>query len=428
MSPSVSLRKTLRTIPSFQSLPARELDTIATCLVRKDYRAGDRLWRAGTRLDFMGIIQKGEIVIEYRTNSPGRRSTRLMAGSFFRPHDLGVENDVSSVSAYAATDATLYVLRLEKLAVLRSKCPTLDAILAPASRHRIRRLPWGRLWVTTIAILVALFVWRDVTSAVSGILYLASDQLRLSADYQEALRLLDYAVRFDAGAIHAYNKEGYIGAQMGKEHLAATAFTQALNIDSTNGPALNNLAALYFTAGLVDQAIALQQNAAQADPNIAIIRYNLGLILIEQKDYVEAIRAFKEASRIDPDWALPYIQMSFVYLKTGDYAQAEQASRSAIHLDPAQQSAHLSLAIALYHQDRNQEALASFESALDITPDDVVSKFYKGLISRDMGETYFALLMLKQLLVSSNDPWQRARIVAEIEYIRSLQQSLSETR
>lgn len=414
---SVSLRKTLRTIPIFQSLPTWELDAIAACFMCNEYRHGDRLWYVGSPFDFIGVIQKGEIIVEYRTNGSAKRSTRLAAGSFVQPPGLGSEKNVFSVSAYAATEVVLYVLTLEQIRVLRSKCPTLDSILAFARPGRIRCLAWGKLWPAIIAILIALLVWRDLAGGLSGVLYLTSGQLMPYVGYQKSLSLLGYAEWFDPQSTYVYNRKGYIWIQAGNEQSAAAAFTQALNVDDTGGTALNNLATIYLATGLVDQATDLQQRASHADPNIAVVWHNYGLILMGQNDYRNAIRAFKEAARIDPDWVLPYIYLCSVYLQMGDYAQAEQAARLATRLDPTQQPAHLSLAIALYHQHKTQEALLSIERANEMMPEDVVSRFYQALILRELGDHDLALLILQQLLDSSADPEQRGRIAMEIEDI-----------
>jgi tetratricopeptide (TPR) repeat protein len=423
VSTRVSLRKTLREVTIFQSLPPRELDVVAAYLTRREYAEGERLWRAGAHHDFMGIIQKGEVVVEYRTSGATRRSTRLKAGSFFYP-GIGKESRGTYASACAASQAMLYVLPLEHLSDLRSKCPTLDYVLSCVSPARDSGTTWVRVWSVAVAILIALFVWRDVTSALSGLLYLAADREVSSLDQGKAMLLLDYAVKLDNQAAYAYNGQGYFWDQMGEKQLAANAFAKALSIDGANGSLFNNLAVTYFEAGFRDDALALQQEAAAADPNVAIIKYNLGLMLIELEDYQGAIRALKEATRINPNGALPYLHLSFVYVKSGDCAEAEHTARIATRLDPTQQSAYLGLAIALHEQHKCQEALACIARALEVNPENVSARFYQALILRDVGDYDQALLTLQQILDLSSDPEERSRVAVEVETILRLQQDL----
>jgi tetratricopeptide (TPR) repeat protein len=415
MPHSVSLRKTLRTIPIFQLLPRQELDIVLDCFARRDYQPGETLWRAGNRLDFIGVIQSGEMLVEYGPVGSRKRSTRLSAGDFIQPLDRTVGNTPSSVSAYAVTALTLYVLHQEQLAALCSTCSTLDTILEPRQGSLVGRSLWSGLWWLAVVLVISVLVWRDVAGALSGVFYLAAEYSARSANYSEALERLDCALRLDPEAALAHNQEGYIHFQM--EHLqsATAAFGRALDADEACGATLNNLAATCFLDGFIEQAARLQQKAGQVNPNVDIVQYNLGLILMQQREYDRAIGAFREASRINPNWALPQIQLSASCLQKMDYAEAEHAARIATRLEPAQHAAHLSLALALHYQGRNQEALTSVERAIEIEPDDVVSKFYKALILDDLGNSEMALQTLQRVLESSEDPKQQSRILAEIE-------------
>jgi tetratricopeptide (TPR) repeat protein len=412
-------------VPTFRTLPKSELDAVAASVFCKEYRAGDRLWRAGVHLDFIGIVQQGEIVVEYRSNGSMKYAS-LLTGDFLQPSDLRDTRHLSSVSVYAKTDVTLCVLRLEQLAALRSNCLTLDARLAPAFRRSSLHLPLGQLWIAAVAILICLLVWRDVARTLSGLFYLASSLPQQSGNYAEALDLLDYAAWFDLEAGLAYNQKGYLQFTMGESSSAMTAFAQALSMNKSNGPALNNLSVLYLTMGQVAQSEVNQQRAAEIEPNNAVVQYNWGLVLFRKKDNKAAIRALKEASRIAPSWPLPYLQLCHLYLQAGNYLEAERTARAVIRLDPLQQSAHLSLAIALHQQGQNQEALAFVENALLLNPHDINAGFYKALILRDLGKPDSALLMLQQLLDSSGDPEKKERIAVEIESLRRNLQAVSD--
>jgi len=460
MSPSVSLRRSLRAIPVFQSLRTWELDQIAACMVRKTYQAGDQLWRAGAPLDFVGIVGTGELLLEYQANDSDKRIVRLGAGAFFQPavlktpppsplpaHGEGGQPPSASgvdrcqgaaglgtcgseaklieggtsfpapTAAYAADEAlTLYVLRLEQLDALRARCPALDATLASAQPARVRRLAWETVWRVAVAMLIVLLTWRDVRAILSGVLGLAAE----GRSPWQALTLLSYATWLDPYAIYAYNEEGAIWHQAGKWRQASAAFEHALTVDSSYGPALNNLAAIRATGDGEEQSVTLQQRAARAAPNSATVHYNLGLMLVGQRDYVEAIRAFKEATRIAQDWAAPYLQLSLAYLRSGEANKAEEAARIAVRLAPDQQPAYLSLAIALYKQHQAQDALTAVERAVAMDPDDVVARFYQALILSDMGSYEQALQILHETLEQSGLAEEQARIGAEIERLHRL--------
>ena len=257
---------------------------------------------------------------------------------------------------------------------------------------------------------------------------MASAQVNQSTHgYELPVKFLALAEAIDPDADYAYNQEGYLWFQNTDWARANASFEKALEIDETNAPALNNLAASYFTAGQRQPAAQYQQSAAAYDPNSAVVLYNLGILLSKQNDSRGAIRAFREASIIDPTWILPHLQLCSLHTQNGDYMRAEQAAREAIQVDASQGSAHLTLAIALHHQGKNQEALGAIEKARRLAPDNRVAKFYQGLILRELGAYNTALRIFQQLLATSTTHWQIPRISAEIEAIHRILQDATKS-
>lgn len=426
MSTSASLRRSLRKIPAFRSLPGEELETIIDHMICKEYKPGDVLWRTSTRTDFFGIIQTGEVIIEHIIYGSVIRSTRLSAGDFVLPRNLKGINTHSVVLARAITSVNLYVLRIEKINILKPKWLGAE-IKSHSRRQHNQYFSWSGLWIVVVAILIIFSSWGDMTRIVSGNLYLDSSRTSQSAhDDQKSMGLIEYAESIDQRAVFAHNREGYIWYHRDDLKHAEAAFGQALGIDHTDGPTLNNIAVTYFTTKQIPLSTIYLKKAVENDADSAIVKYNYGITLMTQNRNTEAIREFKEVSFIDPTWALPYIQLGFIYIQSGDYVNAEQAARDAITLDATQQSAHLILAISLSNLDKNQEALRSVENAIQIDPNNRVSMFYKARILSNLGEDDTALSILEQLLKSASDPQQISRITVEIEAIhRSQQNSLA---
>lgn len=395
-------------------LPTRDLEMIACQMICREYKAGEILWRTGARLDFLGIIQSGEIILEHRFRGSIIRSVKLSAGDCIQPNNP-TKKKQSTVLARAVTDARLYVLNIEQLNAIRLK---------PSDSRNTLGAWWHRLWTLAIVFLIMIAIWNDLTRILSGAIYLTSNPQSTITDYQSSLDLLRYAELIDQTAAFAFNQEGYIWFQNKNLDFADTAFAEAYILDQTNGNILNNLAVSHSMDGQFESAATFLADAVTYDPNNSIVRYNLGLVLLEQNNHSGALREFKEAGYINSSWALPYIQQGIIYLQWQDFTNAERVSRSAIQIDPLQESAHLILAISLYNQGENQNALKSVENALQINPNGNVAKFYKALIMKNLGETDAALSILRQILDSTNDPQQAFRVSTEIEAIhRSLQSS-----
>jgi tetratricopeptide (TPR) repeat protein len=420
MPTRVSLRKTLRSIPILRDLPKQTMDAVVASLQVKKYKPGDRLWRPGVRLNFLGIVQEGEIMVEYYVNGTAKHCTRLGAGSFLEPYRMGRTGFPVSTSAFASTEVNLYILSLEQLAQLQLVRQSAKSLSTPARVYSVPYLTWNQSWLLITAMILLLVVWSDITGVVSGVLYLVSEQIQPAIGDQETLKLLGYAEKLAPHRSYIQNRQGHIWMEFGERQLAATAFSASLSSDTKDQEALNNLAVLMFISGSLDQSILLQQRAVQSDPNIAIIRYNLGLMLLEQKDYSNAIQALTEATRINPGWAPPYTQLSFAFLQELDFPAAEQAARTAIRLAPNLQAPHLCLAIALYNQERAQEALPFIERAVEIGPDQLIARFYKAVILSGLRDYDQALSILRELQAETTDLQIKARISIEIERLLRL--------
>jgi Flp pilus assembly protein TadD len=409
MAASTALRRSVRRIPVLRSLAGRDLETIMNRMTCKEYRSGDVIWRTKVPNDFFVIIHHGEIVLEYRIHGSLIRSIRLSAGDFLLPRSLKIRNPHSMVIMRTVSDARLYILPGQQVKRLWPSG-------SPTQTHAHLRAPWVWLWYASVALLILFLNWHDMARIASGSLYIASSQLTYPVyDEQRSIELLDYAEAIDQEAVFAYNREGYIWFERDNLHQAERAFRQALHIDQGNAPALNNQAVTYFKTGLLSQAQMYQQKAAQNDPDSAVVKYNYGIVLMNDKENTKALREFKEASFISPTWALPYIQQGYIYLQIGDFVNAERAARHAIKLDSAQQSAHLILAIALHNQGLHQEALAAVENALQMNPDDRACRFYQARILMDLREFDRAFSALNQLLETADDLEEISRIKAEFE-------------
>ena len=420
MSTSVSLRKTMRRLPVFTSLSGRTLDAIIAQMICQEYKPGEVLWRTGHDLDFLGIIQSGEIIVEYRFHGQVVRSVTLQAGKTIEPHDLKAKKHGESLLARASTKVRLYALRKEQITEFQ-----LDWLVSRKnsllSSPFMRVASWAFTAVTAITIL--LLGWQDLSRILSGSLFLFSEQvLQFKSDYQSTMQLLKYAEVLDKTAAFPHAKEGLIWYSQDNFEHAEASFLNAVNADLSNGPALNNLAVTYFTRREFHQALSYQQRAAQANPDNTITHYNLGLLFIQEDDLPNAIREFKEASYIDPTWGLPYKQRAYIYLQMRDYPSAEKEAGITIRLIPDDQASHVIHAIALYNQGKDQNALEAIENAIEITPEDEISRFYKALILVRLNNFDESLLLLQQLLDESNDPQQISRITAEINGVqRSIQ-------
>ena len=407
MASAILERRVLRRIPVLRDLSSRELEDVQKRMVFRSYEAGEVIWRTRGPLRYSGYIQRGEIELEYRVDGFTVRTTRLLAGDPL-PRLLRSQTSHETVIARAITDVCLKFL------------PEPQLIKPRATVSGQRWMNW--LWPVLLLLLVIILAWGDLARIASGLLYLSSTRGGNAAlQNPRSISLLEAAQTVEPGAAFAYNEEGYRWFQQNQKWNAAAAFDAALAMDPSSAPALNNVGITDFFQGDLSQAASYLGQAVRQDPNNAITRYNLGVLLMQLQDPSGAIREFREAGFIDPKAASVPLQEAYLYQQMGDYINGEERARSALQLDPSLAPAHMLLGIALYNQGREAEALTSFTQALLLQPGSRTAAFYQALILGHLKQYDAALPVLQELLVSSTDPEESARIQAEIDALYHFQ-------
>ncbi len=398
---TVAERRSLRRIPALRALSGRELEDVQERMFYRSYQAGEVIWRTRGPLHFSGFIQSGEIELEIRVDGALVRKMRLGAGDSLPPRVLQNRRSHETVIARAVTDVQLGIL---------------PELRKPSVAKEAGWKPAGWLLPVLLLLLVVLLARDDIVRISSGLMYLVSRQEDWTASQSpRSMILLEAAQKLDKRAAFAYNEEGYRWFLQNKLPDASAAFNQAVASDPANAPALNNLAVTYFNQRDLSRAASTLQQAMEQDPDNPITSYNLGIARMQLGDPTGALRDFREAGFIDPKAAPPQLQQAYLYQQIGDYANAEQRARSAIQLNPSFLPAHLLLGMALYNQGREADAMASFAEALKLEPGNRVAAFYQALILGHEKQYDAALPVLYELLASSSNAADTARILAEID-------------
>lgn len=129
-------------------------------------------------------------------------------------------------------------------------------------------------------------------------------------------------------------------------------------------------------AGNPDRAIALYRQAVGVWPEIPSAWNNLGLLLMEQSNYMEAVDAFKTAARQNPSDPRPLINVGVAYDRTGWAEEALAAYLQALERRPNDHDALLG-AVTANHRllGADRPALERAKTALLLEPDPAIREW-----------------------------------------------------
>jgi Tfp pilus assembly protein PilF len=157
---------------------------------------------------------------------------------------------------------------------------------------------------------------------------------------------------------------------------AVRFLTAAVAVRPESPGAQNNLGAVLFRKGRLDEAMACWKKAIALDltntmprHNLAIAHFNLGNGLRDQGQVDAAIANFRTAIEFDPTSADPHVNLGAILCDVKrDYDAAIASFRTAIALHPKFAYAHNNLGEALRHKGQVDAAIACFKKALALDP------------------------------------------------------------
>ena len=118
--------------------------------------------------------------------------------------------------------------------------------------------------------------------------------------FDSAYRELVAEEMVDADRPEAHLNLGLLNLRRQLPAEAEAEYRTSLRLDPSFVPALANLADLERMRGRDQQGAELLRKAVAMEPNNADIRHSLGLLLVRQRNYTEALDQLRQASELAP--------------------------------------------------------------------------------------------------------------------------------
>jgi tetratricopeptide (TPR) repeat protein len=149
----------------------------------------------------------------------------------------------------------------------------------------------------------------------------------------------------------------------GQKELDERATNQLIKL-SNGSPEYHLFAGKYYlNLGQPDAALIEFQAAAEANPKLPFVHFNLGLTYAKKQDYPRARDEFLKDAAIEPDLGLDYQELGNVYWLTQDDDNAETSYHDALQRDPRLVDSRLGLAKVYQRQQKYAQALTELDAA-----------------------------------------------------------------
>ena len=126
----------------------------------------------------------------------------------------------------------------------------------------------------------------------------------------------------------------------------------------------------YLLQNNLPMAFVQYDKALRMAPTARVLRYKKGMIFLRKGLAREALREFQDVLKTDDTFALAYEGSGQAFLLLGDMRAAEQQLQRAIALDASLWKSHNFLGMIYDQQQRFDDAIAAYKTALTLKRDD----------------------------------------------------------
>ena len=109
-------------------------------------------------------------------------------------------------------------------------------------------------------------------------------------------------------------------------------------------------------------------------------------IYLLQKDTTSAVRSLDKSLELDPYDAGIWAERAVISLARQKWSEGEGYLTKAIHLQPKNPAYYINRAMARYNQNGLRGAMADYDTALDLDPNNFLGHYNRGLLRAQVGD------------------------------------------
>lgn len=218
---------------------------------------------------------------------------------------------------------------------------------------------------------------------------------RLGSAYAQ-LNEFDYSIHSYKQALKLNPKDtktmynlSVVYTERGSSAEAKKVLREALKLDPKNPLLQASLGNVFIDEQNYKPARRLYERIVEAKPDFDLGHFNLGVINYEERKLPEAKKNYENVLRINPDDQDARGNLAAINILQNDFAVAVENLKKIIASNPEDdttlENAYFNLGIAYIRLGRLKEALAAFETAIQIEPWDMAAYVNAAILSEELG-------------------------------------------
>jgi Flp pilus assembly protein TadD len=187
-----------------------------------------------------------------------------------------------------------------------------------------------------------------------------------TGDHKGAERAYRRGLEIAPDNVELHNALGWTLFQDGRTAEAVVEYQRGLSADPKHAKSHNNLALALVELGELEDAAAHFRASLAIEPK-AEIYSDLGFTMARLGKPQEALADYQKALALDPSCASAHLNLAVTLVQAGRFREAESHYRQALPGRPTAET-HNGLGYVLVREDRTDEAIAEFRTAIDLDP------------------------------------------------------------
>ncbi|MDR1587691.1 MAG: tetratricopeptide repeat protein [Treponema sp.] len=177
---------------------------------------------------------------------------------------------------------------------------------------------------------------------------------------------------------------GKIAGDLKQWENARDELKEAVRLDGGNFAYATELARAQFNTGNFADAVRAYESAAQINPGVESVWYNLGAAYGRLGRQDNALSAYRRAIEVKPDYAPAHRQIGYILSARGDRAAAVEAYKRCLLYDPGNLAALREMGAVQSASGDHSGAEASFNRALELAPNDDQTNYNMALVKIEL--------------------------------------------